>query len=104
MNMSMQFFLVYFLVAVARTASELRGQRTHFETVMIDATHTVNLAPMLCILFLSARMRALQMDPIHGHPQAWAQRCFYMCSYAMFAHSVLAIAVPLVMRGEVTTD
>jgi hypothetical protein len=104
MNMSMQFFLVYFFVAFARTVSELRGHRTHFEEVMVDATHTVNMAPMLCILFLSARMRALQIDPVHGHPQEWAQSCFYMCSYALFVQSLLAILVPIILRGEVTND
>jgi len=104
MNMSMQFFLVYFLVAFARTLSEVRGQRTHFEAVMIDATHTVNMAPMLCILFLSARMRALQVDPLHGHPQVWAQNLFYMCAYALFIQTALSILVPIILRGEVTND
>lgn len=104
MNMSMQFFLVYFFVAIARTMSELRGFRTRFEEVMVDATNTVNMAPMLCILFLSARMRALQIDPVHGHPQEWAQSCFYMCSYALFVQTLLAIVVPIVLRGDVTND
>lgn len=104
MNMSMQFFLVYFFVAIARTVSEIKGHKTHFETVMIGATHTVNMAPMLCMLFLSARMRALQVDPVHGHPQEWAQSCFYMCAYSIFCQAVLAIIVPIVMRGDVASD
>lgn len=104
MNMSMQFFLVYFFVAVSRTVSEIKGHRTRFEEVMAHATNTVNMAPMLCILFLSARMRALQIDPVHGHPQAWAQSCFYMCAYAMFTQTVLAIAVPIILRGEASSD
>merc|ERR1719321_1009131 len=102
--MSMQFFVVYFFVAVARTCSELKGHRIRLEEVMIDATNTVNMAPMLCILFLSARMRALQMDPVHGTPQEWAQSCFYMCSYALFFQTVLTIAVPIVLKGHVVND
>ena len=39
---------------------------------------------MLCVLFLGARMRALQMDPKHGNPQRWAQNCFYLCTYSGF--------------------
>ena len=35
---------------------------------------------MLCVLFLGARMRALQMDPKHGNPQRWAQNCFFLCT------------------------
>ena len=33
-------------------------------------------------------MRALQMDPINGSPQRWAQNCFYMCAYALLATAV----------------
>ena len=32
------------------------------------------MAPMLCALFLAARMRALQMDPVSGNPQRSARR------------------------------
>ena len=28
--------------------------------------NTVSFAPMLCILFIGARMRALQLDPVRG--------------------------------------
>merc|ERR1719181_2088008 len=59
------------------------------------------MAPMLCVLFLGARMRALQMDPINGNPQRWAQNCFYMCTYALIAQTCVAIFVPLVLGGEV---
>jgi len=46
-------------------------------------------------------MRALQMDPIHGHPQRWAQNCFYMCTYAVVAQTLISIVIPLVMQGKV---
>merc|ERR1719284_496190 len=58
-------------------------------------------APMMAVLFIGARMRALQMDPINGAPQKWAQNCFYMCSYAIMIQCILAIAVPLVLGGSV---
>ena len=44
---------------------------------------TVNMAPMLCILFIGARMRALQIDPQSGHPPAYAQNAFYWCAYSV---------------------
>merc|ERR1719240_491952 len=56
---------------------------------------------MMAVLFIGARMRALQMDPINGAPQKWAQNCFYMCSYAIMIQCILAIAVPLVLGGSV---
>merc|ERR1719155_86839 len=44
-------------------------------------------------------MRALQMDPISGNPQRWAQNCFYTCTWALVAQCVLAIAIPLAGVG-----
>merc|ERR1719504_589890 len=65
------------------------------------ATNTVNFAPMLSILFIGARMRALQIDPKFGNPQAWAQNCFYLCAYSVMAQLMLVIVVPYVLGGEV---
>merc|ERR1719379_1928926 len=65
------------------------------------AANTMGMAPMLCVLFLGARMRALQMDPINGNPQRWAQNCFFMCTYALIAQTCVAIFVPLVLGGKV---
>merc|ERR1719183_116217 len=105
MNMSIQFLAVYLFAQIARSYSQLTGQKTtKFEVVMEQAAHTVTMGPMLCILFLGARMRALQMDPIHGHPQRWAQNCFYLCAYALMLNTLLAILVPLVMNGEAKFD
>merc|ERR1719263_1074683 len=57
-------------------------------------------APMLSVLFIGARMRALQMDPLNGSPQKWAQNCFYMCTYAVLAQTLISIAVTLVLQGK----
>jgi hypothetical protein len=56
---------------------------------------------MLSVLFIGARMRALQMDPVHGHPQRWAQSCFFMCTYAVITQVLISIAVPLILGGKV---
>ena len=45
---------------------------------LLAATAAMDFAPMRSILFLAARMRALQMDPVNDSPQAWAKSCFYM--------------------------
>jgi hypothetical protein len=55
---------------------------------------------MLCILFIGARMRALQIDPVNGNPQKWAQACFYLCSYSVLVQVVILMMVPLVLDGE----
>merc|ERR1719453_797817 len=63
------------------------------------AANAMNFAPMLSVLFIGARMRALQMDPVNGAPQKWAQNCFYMCTYATLAQVLISIAVTLVLSG-----
>merc|ERR1719355_508895 len=73
------------------------------EDVMMIATASMNFAPMLAVLFIGARMRALNMDPINGNPQKWAQNCFFMCTYALLAQTCFSVAVPLVLQGEVKT-
>merc|ERR1719305_1850685 len=64
------------------------------------AKYTVNFAPMLCVLFIGARMRALQIDPKHGNPQPWAQNCFYMCTFSVLIQALLVILVPFVAKGD----
>merc|ERR1719271_830380 len=59
----------------------------------------INFVPMLAVLFIGARMRALQMDPVNGAPQKWAQNCFFMCTYALMAQTILCVAVTLVLSG-----
>merc|ERR1719146_351685 len=68
------------------------------------AANTMGLAPMLCVLFLGTRMRALHMDPVNGNPQRWAQNCFYVCTYALICQTCVAIFVPLVVGGEAVNN
>merc|ERR1719379_338197 len=101
MNLAWQFFIVYLGVAICRTIVQVSG-RDPFLDKMIGvfemAKHTVNFAPMLCILFIGARMRALQMDPKNGNPQVWAQRCFYLCTYSLMVQCILVVAAPLLLK------
>jgi len=57
----------------------------------------VNFAPMLAILFIGARMRALQMDPKNGNPQRWAQMCFYGCAGSVLVQVLMVLIMPLCM-------
>merc|ERR1719388_702354 len=100
MILSVTFFMIYFLVAVSRTYSQSAGGQlftSNFEHVMLRAADTLAMAPMLSVLFLAARMRALQMDPIGGNPQKWAQNCFYACTYVLITQTAIAAIVPLVL-------
>merc|ERR1719399_1901128 len=103
MNLATQFFVVYLGVALVKTTVELGGASpflVKMQGLFTLAKFTVNFAPMLCILFIGARMRALQMDPKHGNPQKWAQNCFYMCAYSVMIQTLLVIVMPLVVSCE----
>jgi len=56
------------------------------------AVTTVHLAPMLCILFVSFRMRAVSL---HRDPQVWAQTCMYICTYAMLVYTIMTVILPI---------
>merc|ERR1719267_19944 len=97
MILAIFFFVIQLVIAFCRTYEEFMG--TSFPTttkLMNEAATTVEFAPMLAILFLAARMRALQHD---GQPQKWAQDCMFASTYAMCGTTLLAVAVPLLMGG-----
>merc|ERR1719156_494938 len=67
MILSCQYFLVYGGIQVCKTVADfLPGMKMPtFEAALQTATLSMNFAPMLAILFIGARMRALQMDPVN---------------------------------------
>jgi hypothetical protein len=100
-NLTTQYFIVYLLLAIFRTFNQIKGYaHTKASDTLQLAAYTVNFAPMLCILFVGARMRALQIDPLHGNPQPWAQACFYMCTYSVLVQTILVICVPIFLGGR----
>jgi len=106
MNLSTQYFAVYLGIALIKTYHEFNPKTKgseKLEGTLIMAQNTVNFAPMLCILFIGARMRALSMDPINGNPQKWAQNCFYLCTYSVMVQLILILIIPLVLNGDVKT-
>merc|ERR1719181_927308 len=103
MNLATQFFLVYLAVALVKTTQELGGHSpllTKLGGLLTLAKFTVNFAPMLCILFIGARMRALQMDPKNGNPQRWAQMCFYACAGSVAIQFLLVVLSPFLPGVE----
>merc|ERR1719453_989717 len=103
MNLACQYFFVYLMVAVIQTMEQFGGRSEtsrKLASVFQLATNTVNFAPMLAILFIGARMRALQIDPKNGNPQSWAQKCFFMCTCSVLIQSILVILIPFVAKGE----
>merc|ERR1719197_1183911 len=105
MILSCQYFLVYGGIQVCKSviefAGDLGGYVHTLQEALNTATLSINFAPMLAVLFIGARMRALQMDPVNGAPQKWAQNCFFMCTYALALQTTLCVVIPVVLGGKV---
>jgi len=103
MNLCFQYFAVYLGIAFLTTyhdffpATDLTNK---LKGTFQLCQNTVAFAPMLCILFIGARMRALQIDPIAGNPQPWAQNCFYLCAYAVLVQCLVLFIIPFLAGGK----
>merc|ERR1719428_300950 len=96
------YFIVYAGIQFGKTFQSFSGVDSSKLTGALNgAVCTMFFIPMSSVLFIGARMRALQMDPINGSPQKWAQSCFYMITYSILMQAILAIAVPLVLGGSI---
>lgn len=101
MNLTTQFFVVHLLLALVKSYNELAlgGEKNNAERVLERALPTMALIPMLCILFIGARLRALELDPVNGSPQKWAQTCMFICSYAVLVQCICSLLQPF-FTGE----
>merc|ERR1719359_415265 len=96
------YFIVYAGIQFGKTFQSFSGvDSTKLTGALQGAICAMFFAPMAAVLFIGARMRALQMDPINGAPQRWAQNCFYACTYAIMIQCILAITVPLILGGSI---
>merc|ERR1719409_2197203 len=105
-NLTVQFFIVYIFLWVAITVKEVTGFEWHFITnTMENAKGTIAFCPMLAILFVGTRMRALQITNNKGAPQGWAQDGMYMATWAILLQFLMVLLIPLctlVMEGKAT--
>merc|ERR1719230_355187 len=107
-NLTCQFFFVYFMMTVMLTVSEVTGGAIPMEKwtlfAAIDSTKaTLAFAPMLSILFVTTRMYALLITDKKGAPQAWVQDGMYMATWSLLISFLMCLATGLVM-DDVKTD
>merc|ERR1719171_582985 len=59
---------------------------------LIAAKESVQFAPALSVLFLGARMRALQITNNMGAPQGWAQDAMFLCTASVIMQAIVSSA------------
>jgi len=104
MILSVVFFITQLAIAACRTCEECKFSVLQFPRiigVMNAAATAVEFAPMLAILFLAARMQALQND---GQPQVWSQNCMFIATGSMCVTTLLSVLVPLLMGGHMEVN
>eukprot|EP00747_Dinoflagellata_sp_TGD_P162266 gnl/TRDRNA2_/TRDRNA2_179683_c0_seq1.p1 gnl/TRDRNA2_/TRDRNA2_179683_c0~~gnl/TRDRNA2_/TRDRNA2_179683_c0_seq1.p1 ORF type:complete len:651 (+),score=130.92 gnl/TRDRNA2_/TRDRNA2_179683_c0_seq1:93-2045(+) len=102
------FFLVSTAMFIVQTINQLTNKSLpRAEKCLVCAKETVMFAPMLCVLFIAARMRALQLTKNHPEehdlPQIWVQVSMYVCTVALVGQTLLAAAYSAVF-GESLED
>jgi len=107
-NLTCQFFFVYFMVTIMGTVSEVSGGKIaldqyKFYSALEAAKATLAFAPMLSILFVTTRMYALLLTDKKGAPQAWVQDGMFMATWSLLISFVMCLITGLLM-DEVKTD
>merc|ERR1719446_1934601 len=107
MNLTVQYFLVYLLLwAFLTTKQFVPGTREAMTTavnVVATAQKTVKFCPMLCVLFIGLRLRALQITDQKGAPQGWAQQGMFLATYAVMLQLLLIFCMGA-LKGPPKTD
>merc|ERR1719465_254214 len=84
LNLVFQYFFIYLLLWIYYTVEDFVGLDMSILSAAKDAIEsakaTVQFAPMLSVLFIATRMRALQMTQNKGAPQGWVQDGMYLAS------------------------
>merc|ERR1719380_305178 len=101
-NLTVQYMGIYTAIAMIRVWADFSGANVMSWAIyesLLQATLTVNYAPMLAIMFLACRMRVLWLTLQKGNPPIWVQGWMYACTYAVLAMTLVALVVPL-LTGE----
>merc|ERR1719389_1614071 len=102
MILTSMYFIVYAGIQAGKTLQSFSGiDSSKLTGALQGAICTMYWAPMMAVLFIGVRMRAMQMDPINVPVQKWAQNWFYACTYGVMIQCILAVTVPLILGGTV---
>jgi hypothetical protein len=110
MNLTVQYFAVYLVLFLLITVKQFSGVQAAIIDTLIytceGAQKTIMFAPMLAILFIGCRLRALQLIlgsqengvvPPGAGPQTWAQDAMFLATWSLHVQLIMTILVPLIL-------
>jgi len=104
MMLCLMYFVVQLLLtlySLLRNLFKLSSPRA--QDAMIAARNSMGFCPLLCVLFLGCRMRALQLTQNQGMPQAWESDFLFLCVWATVLEVICCLTMPMFFR-EVNID
>merc|ERR1719420_2160993 len=107
LNLVFQYFLIYLLLWIFFTVEDLSSGKFELaaaKDAIESAKSTVQFAPMLSILFVATRMRALQMTQNKGAPQGWVQDGMYLASWSILIQFMMCLIMPVFTGRKFTPD
>merc|ERR1719401_1300727 len=91
-----QYMIIYTALAMCRIVQEFMGiGKGAVETALDAAAQTLTYCPMICVLFIAARMRVEYLSHGKGEPPTWVQNCMYAMTFAVLASSLSVMFIPL---------
>eukprot|EP00392_Amoebophrya_sp_AT5.2_P000623 g624.t1 len=81
-----------------RTLLSTLPDASQLEKILLRCVQTVQLCPMLAILFIATKLRAGSLSPDPNNilsPPGYAQTCMYICTYAVLADTILTATLPI---------
>lgn len=97
-GLTSMYFLLYVIYSALlsikefgdpKSVKEIQGTVSIFEDTLV----TVKFVPMLCVLFIGTRLRALQMTAYKGSPQGWVQDCMSLCVWATYVQALFFLLI-----------
>ena len=98
LNLTLQYFLLYLAQFIVDQLAGFGLTNDTVRSTVEMGIATVRFCPMLCVLFLAARMRALQLTSNEGAPQGFAQEAMFLATYALLIQLVMVLIVGVVVR------
>lgn len=107
-NLTAQFFFVYFVMTIMLTVSELTGGTIPMEkwsmySAVEAARATLALAPVLSLLFVATCLQGFSLTEENGVLHSWVQGAMYVSTWSLQVSGLMCLAAGLVM-SPVETD
>jgi len=99
------FFAVHGLMWLNAVFRDLFGINWRlFRDTLLAASVSLSFAPLLGLLYVGARVRALQITQQEGSPQWWEQICVYLTVAAVIVQLICCLCLPIFSGVAASVD